>query len=456
MTSIKDKKTLIVSIIVFLGVINFCFWGYGLDNEVVYADGLACTVTSGTCSGATIFKMYDNNGGHAELGSQSNYTYKVCCTGTGVSNSCSGHYDAALNLSGVTNAHVEKNSQSNYANYACLSAAGDVTCNYASSCSSLGSGYICLASISGTTDAHVAACSVYSTQVCCIISTTISASNFSVSANNSNTYCQNYLDSSNNLLTGNNGQLAMSFTYNDTDSSATLSGLKVAMGTSSSVNDATVVTPSYVPASSVPGSTVTYNSASVKISPSASLMQIAYNTTYNWWVKLKNSNDAESDWIYAGSFTTPASHYPLVRVFSDKSLSLANMNIQLCSGADINNIADPCYSVCWKGASGSAVVDSNNLNWKCSVCYNSSNQQVSCSTLGGTTYSWKVPAGYAEGTDYTMISGSLTSANPIIKFTNSSSSIKMGLNVTNGGEQCGNLSGQAAISLPKWREVSPF
>ncbi len=457
--TIKDKNIVAKSIILFLAAGIFCFWSYG--PEIAYSSGssLVCTITSGTCSGATIFNMYDSvNGGHAELSNQSNYPYKVCCTGTGVSNSCSGgNHAVALNLSGTTNAHVEESTQNNYTNYACLSATGPVTCNYVSAgdCSSLGTSYACLASISSTTNAHVAACGVYNIQVCCALVQGPSASNFSVSLNNSSTYCQNYLDGNNNLRTGNNGQIAMSFTYNNTVSSAVLSGLEVAIGTSSDVNQATVVTPSFVYAFSATGAPATYNGVSVKMSPSPSLMQIGYGQTYNWWVKLEDSNNIQSSWISAGSFTTPTIHYPLIRVVSDKSLATANTNIQLCSGADISNQSDPCYSVCWTGTPGSAVVDSSNSNWKCSVCYNSSNQQASCSTLSGATYSWIMPAGYQSGTDYTMISGTLTSANPVIKFSNLSSSRKMGLNVANEGEQCGNLSG-AQVILPTWKEISPF
>jgi hypothetical protein len=38
---------------------------------------LSCFVTSGTCTGTTVFKLYDYLDGHAELSSQSNYLFKV-------------------------------------------------------------------------------------------------------------------------------------------------------------------------------------------------------------------------------------------------------------------------------------------------------------------------------------------------------------------------------------------
>lgn len=131
---------------------------------------LACSVVSGACGGATILKL-DSGTGHAELPGQSNYSSKVCCTGTGISNSCSASPAAvALKLSSETDAHVEKNTFSNYSssNDACLSATTPhVSCDYADDCSSLGAGYVCLASISSNTNAHVGDCSAYSTKVCC-------------------------------------------------------------------------------------------------------------------------------------------------------------------------------------------------------------------------------------------------------------------------------------------------
>jgi len=134
----------------------------------VATSDLACSVISGGCGGATIFRL---DSGHAECPNQSNYSYRVCCTGAGISNDCSASHKAvALKLSSITNAHVEKNTFSNYSssNDVCLSSSSqNVTCNYAADCSSLGGGYVCLASISGNTDAHVGDCTTYSTKVCC-------------------------------------------------------------------------------------------------------------------------------------------------------------------------------------------------------------------------------------------------------------------------------------------------
>lgn len=279
---------------------------------------MSCFVTGGACSGTTIFNLYDYNGSHAELFSQSDYPYKVCCTGTDISNSCSGNYVNILNLSGATNSHVEKGTLSNYSNDVCLSASKNVTCGYAADCSTLGSQYVCMASISSDSNAHAGECGAYSTQVCCEVALLVSACTAKV---------------------------------------------------------------------------------------------------------------ASSPTVYVG-----------------------NTNIQLCAGADVGNPADPCYSICWKGV---GAPDLTSLNWKCGVCHDNSNNPVSCSTLSGTTYSWTLPSGYTSPADYTLISGTLTSANPIIKFTNASSSRILTLDVVSGnGPEC---SGQnVARLLPTWREIAPF
>jgi len=142
-------------------------------TATVSVSDLACSVTSGSCSGAVIFKMVDSSGGHAETPSQNNFSYKVCCTGTGIGNDCSATHNAvALRLSSATDAHVEENTYNNYAsaNNVCLSSgSGNVTCGYATDCSTLGTGYVGLASINTDTNAHVGNLGAFTTKVCCRI-----------------------------------------------------------------------------------------------------------------------------------------------------------------------------------------------------------------------------------------------------------------------------------------------
>jgi len=141
------------------------------ESCMAYSTGLfTCSVTAGECSGVTVFKMYDPVGGHAELNDQTAYSYKVCCSGSSISNACTGSYGIPVKLYSATNSHVEKNTESNYTNNACLSKTGmNVVCSYANDCSTLGANYTCVASISdGDTSLHVGACSgAYTTKVCC-------------------------------------------------------------------------------------------------------------------------------------------------------------------------------------------------------------------------------------------------------------------------------------------------
>ena len=131
---------------------------------------LVCSVGFGGCGGATILRLEDP-GHHAEHHSQSHYSYRLCCTGADIFNDCSNsHKEIVLKLSSLTHAHVEKKNYDDYPSIydACLSSKHrNVSCAYATDCSSLGGGYVCLVSISGDTNAYVGDCTVYPTKVCC-------------------------------------------------------------------------------------------------------------------------------------------------------------------------------------------------------------------------------------------------------------------------------------------------
>ncbi len=131
------------------------------------SDIFTCSVTNGSCGGADMFHVYDPAGGHSELSGQSAFSYKVCCTGGGVTNSCTGNYATVLKLYDVSNCHAEKGTLSNYTNSICISATSKTaTCEYTSG--SCNSGYVCLASISdGDTSVHVGDCTAFTTKVCC-------------------------------------------------------------------------------------------------------------------------------------------------------------------------------------------------------------------------------------------------------------------------------------------------
>ncbi len=132
---------------------------------------MECSVTT-TCSDIDVFHISDLTDAHAELNTQTNYPYKVCCRATGttlsVSNEISG---GIIGLSYPTDAHVEIGSQINYGFHIKLqSGNGYVRCDYLDSCS----GYeTCVASISGFTDAHIGDCvtNPYQIKICCSIET---------------------------------------------------------------------------------------------------------------------------------------------------------------------------------------------------------------------------------------------------------------------------------------------
>jgi hypothetical protein len=167
----KIKLLLVISL--FLGII------YSFE---VYSQ-LTCQVTSGACSGSesTIFKMSSTANAHAEQPSEANYDISVCCQIPGVDfgNVC-GNPDSVtvLKLSGpmfgTTNAHVEKNTFSNYLGEVCMSSLDtNLVCNYkTAACESYET---CVATISSDTNAHVADCAIspYSTRICCYCEETL-------------------------------------------------------------------------------------------------------------------------------------------------------------------------------------------------------------------------------------------------------------------------------------------
>jgi hypothetical protein len=128
---------------------------------------ITCTVET-SCSYTHAFRISDLTDAHAELSTQSNYPYIVCCridgTSLAVTQEISGGF---IGLSYPTDAHVESGNQNNYGYHLSFNPGyGDVYCDVADSCD----GYdTCLVSISGLTDAHVGDCatSPYQKKICC-------------------------------------------------------------------------------------------------------------------------------------------------------------------------------------------------------------------------------------------------------------------------------------------------
>jgi len=134
---------------------------------------LTCEVRNVPCNlpNETILKMSSLSNAHAEMASQANYNYYLCCGGSfSIGSDCGDNSTTSvINLSGVTNAHVEKKDLGNYSEEICLSSKGSFIfdCDYDTDCGNLGLNYECLASISEDTNAHIGDCLAYSTKICC-------------------------------------------------------------------------------------------------------------------------------------------------------------------------------------------------------------------------------------------------------------------------------------------------
>jgi len=149
-----------------------------LPVSYIYA-ALTCSVTtSALCTDTVLLRMSGSSNAHAELPSQSTPVYDnnvVCCSGiTGLSNSCAvSNKVTMIKLSGVTNAHIERNTESNYSENACLSStyAGDeITLGYqATDCSGYDTTLFSMSTTS--TNAQVGNTGAYANKVCAKITT---------------------------------------------------------------------------------------------------------------------------------------------------------------------------------------------------------------------------------------------------------------------------------------------
>lgn len=162
-----------------LGVIGVVFLFTILFSASAQAQ-LTCSFSATGCAGGevSVFRASALKDAHAELPSESAYTYDVCCSDPSktLKNTCDGvegvDYAVVLRLSSATNAHVEENTLSTYTQQVCLGTASQgisAACTYTTGiCSDT-----CVATISATTNAHVADCDGtddYSIKVCCVLS----------------------------------------------------------------------------------------------------------------------------------------------------------------------------------------------------------------------------------------------------------------------------------------------
>ncbi len=150
-------------LIVLLFIVFFILVKYSLSQT----PKITCSVET-SCSYTSVFRISSLTDGHAELNTQSNYPYIVCCRINGinleVTQEISGGF---IGLSYPTDAHIEFGDQNNYGYHLKFNPqTGIVSCDLAQSCD----GYdTCLVSISAETDAHVGDCitNPYQYKICC-------------------------------------------------------------------------------------------------------------------------------------------------------------------------------------------------------------------------------------------------------------------------------------------------
>jgi hypothetical protein len=113
----------------------------------------------------------------------------------------------------------------------------------------------------------------------------------------------------------------------------------------------------------------------------------------------------------------------------------------------VANVSDPCYTTCWTPGTGTP--DLTSENWKCSVCYDSSNNPVYCSTenVSPNTFTWSLISGTGN-------LSALDAENPTLTATNIDTQFKSRLIIT--GSECGGEGGEigGAAPLPKWKEIN--
>ncbi|MDD3292613.1 MAG: DUF2341 domain-containing protein [Candidatus Pacebacteria bacterium] len=280
-----------------------------------------------------------------------------------------------------------------------------------------------------------------------------------IDSNASCWYCDKYLEET-SVISGKSGNLEFKFTYTDSDSEAKIIGYDFAISQGSDPLNPVFsdsIDLSINPLS--PNTIITYNNASVKRSGENELLflkQIAYNKIYNWWVKVYNDKGASSDWVQASStFTTPSRAFPLVRVVPQKSSLVLDESTLMCSTTDSvyrGEDQSGCFDACWTGEGDTAILDPNNLDngWNCSICYNTSQSPVLCSSGNNNTFTWSLVNGSADLTN-------TTNNNVTITATNTGEEIRTRLLIT-GSDGCAGEQGEGegsypSLPLPTWKEV---
>jgi hypothetical protein len=217
------------------------------------------------------------------------------------------------------------------------------------------------------------------------------------------------------------GQTSFSWTYRDDDLPVGeyQTQYRIQITRSSDQNFLSPVIDCTTTQSVAPGGTGSSGTVIVTSSPiydcSAANLELAYNTSYLWRVKVKDANAWSTDFYpLAGMLFTTASHpYPYVNF----SFLPARPTI------------------------GEVVSFTNE-----SLCYNNSLEEVSCSS-----YLWEIIQGsgeFASGTDQ-------YAENPYIKFSTQNNEVELTVEDSDGNQCSDDISVSNMLPLPEWIESSP-
>ena len=148
---------------------------FSLISYVDAAELTSCSVRNSNClpSETTLFKLASLSNAHAELPTQNNYGYNVCCSGSNLNNQCIGNFAEVVRLSTPINAHIAGPGFTGYTNKVCLTATdkGISACQIRNG--NCDTDEVCIVSISSEpSNAHVSSCAgqgSYPAKICCTV-----------------------------------------------------------------------------------------------------------------------------------------------------------------------------------------------------------------------------------------------------------------------------------------------
>ncbi len=253
------------------------------------------------------------------------------------------------------------------------------------------------------------------------------ATGLSCTGDSKEMYCLDYATTTGDVVSGRGGAVDFSWTYNHPSGTDMKNFLFQAAA--SPFPTANLVVNVDISSSAIDGAAVTYpvNVCSEADCGTLGSNKLAYDTNYYWQVKVCDVNNVCSDWTGALMQAQIPNHRAPEPNFSWTVLQPAADKIaQFCSV---------------KEGDCSAMLDIDK-----SVCYNTSDQPISCTAA---TIKWTIPA-----TAQFATSSAATDANPKIKFTELGTN-EITLEITGSGP-CAKCKSMEVSSLPTWIEDDPF